>query len=134
MLIAIPMKDAVLQPQFDDSVKVFEIADLDFDNKTIVSRKTVDFSADSLALPELLNSQEVSVVICGMISESLHTRLALAGIEILAGAPAAAPDDLYKALFEGAVADGCGCGGCDCECVEPEQGGGGCDCGSCGCH
>jgi predicted Fe-Mo cluster-binding NifX family protein len=138
MIIAIPINGAVHEPQFGKS-KVFEIADIDFENKRIASSRTVNLSSPggALSLPESLSNEGVQVIVCGEISEQMFEDLGHVGIEVLSGAPVAPPNDLFAALLEGTVVEGgCGCGddcGCDHESRDEGHGHGGCGSG-CGCH
>lgn len=131
MIIAIPVNGKVLNGHFGKSTR-FEIADLDFQNKRILSQKTLDLSdgAGCGAIPLALKNEGVQAVVCGGIGQGAAANLNRAGIEVVAGAPEAEPLELFNAMLQGALTDQ----GSNCKCHEHghdhdhEHGQGGCSC------
>jgi predicted Fe-Mo cluster-binding NifX family protein len=104
MKIAVPVHLNQLNPHFGQA-QGFEIINVDEQTRTMTARRTIpaDTHAGCGALPALLRSHGVDIVLCGGLGQGAKMNLESAGIKVVAGAPVGAVDDLVRAYLDGTL-------------------------------
>lgn len=109
--IAIPLANGSLCMHFGHCEE-FAILEVDENAKTILKSETmIPPPHEPGVIPRWIGSLNVNLVIAGGMGPMAQQLLASQGIQVLAGASPAAPEELVKAWFEGALE--CGVNVCD---------------------
>lgn len=109
--IAIPLANGELCMHFGHCEE-FAVIEVDEAAKTIISTETLTPPPhEPGVIPRWIGSLGVKLVIAGGMGPMAQQLLAGQGIQVLAGASPAAPEELVKAWFAGTLA--CGVNVCD---------------------
>ncbi len=105
-IVAVPVVDGHLSPHFGHC-RVFAFHELDAEGGGIARAWEADPPAhEPGSLPRWLAGEGVGVVIAGGMGRRAQDLLSEAGIEVVVGAPAAAPGDLVRAWLAGDLVGG----------------------------
>lgn len=105
MRIAIPIANGALAMHFGHC-SAFALVDVD-DDRNVAATATTDAPPHQPGLlPRWLAGQGVDVVIAGGMGGRAQELFREAGIEVLTGAPAEAPETLVQAYLDGALVTG----------------------------
>jgi len=106
MMIAIPLADGRLALHFGHC-REFALLEADPDTRTVRPPRTVAPPAHAPGvLPAWLAQQGVTVVIAGGMGQRAQMLFAEHGVEVVIGAPAAAPQELAGAYLSGQLVTG----------------------------
>ena len=113
MKIAIPLTDSgEFSPHYGAAVK-FQVFDVDPGRRAVRRRMTVAPSqSEPCAWAPLLRSAGVELILAGGMGSGARHRMAEQGVDVIAGVPPAAPDELVAAWLDGRLARGDNA--CDC--------------------
>jgi predicted Fe-Mo cluster-binding NifX family protein len=102
--IAIPIFKSRVSPVFDTCTRLLLI---DFENNRLITRK--EFDLDNFSLRErlrILANNDVTVIICGGISNVFHAILSNSNIRLISGI-CGNVDEVIKAHIDGRLDDPC---------------------------
>jgi predicted Fe-Mo cluster-binding NifX family protein len=103
MKIAIPMEEGILASHFG-RCQEFAIIDLDTDARQIITIETmVPPDHQPGAFPRWLNELGVTAVIAGGMGQRAIQLFTQMGIDLYAGAPIDAPENLARAYIDGTL-------------------------------
>jgi predicted Fe-Mo cluster-binding NifX family protein len=107
MKIAIPLTATdEFSPHYGGSSK-FAVVEVDPPTRTVRRRMiVVPPESEPCAWPPLLRAAGVDLILAGGMGRGAQVRMAEHGIKVLAGVPAAAPDELVAAWLEGRLVTG----------------------------
>ncbi len=106
MRIAVPMADGLLAMHFGHCER-FALVDVDRATREIVTVSEVEAPAHQPGLlPPWLKERGVDVVIAGGMGSRAVSLFRQVGVEVLTGAPAAAPAKLARQYLDGTLAPG----------------------------
>jgi len=106
MRYAVPLTNGVLSAHFGHCEK-FAFIDVDPETQTVGESIKADPPAhEPGALPAWLSQNGVEVIIAGGMGSRAQVLFRESGIEIVLGAPAAAPEELVAACLDGTLETG----------------------------
>lgn len=107
MKIAIPLTAAdEFSPHYGGSAK-FTVVEIDPRERTVLRRVVVaPPESEPCSWPPLLRAAGVDLILVGGMGRGAQARMAEHGIEVIAGVPAASPDELLAACLAGRLAPG----------------------------
>ena len=106
MKIAIPLAEGRLSLHFGHCEE-FALSEVDRENSKIVGKQVCQAPMhEPGALPRWLSENGVQVVLAGGMGQRARQLLADSGIDVVVGAPAAAPEQLVDDFLNGALEAG----------------------------